>query len=86
MNLCTGKSYTNEEVVTQIGEALHCEIRVVKGGYPEHSWDIQNWVGSNQHASERLGWRPRHSLSEGLALTWQWMQRHPATYGIGAES
>ncbi len=82
LNLCSAEQHSNQDVVRLIGEVMQRQIEIVSGGYPEHSWDIENWVGSNRRVRECLDWRPETSFPEGLARTWAWMREHPGKYGI----
>ncbi len=42
--------------------------------------DIGHYYGSFQQISDRLGWRPRTSLEEGLSRTLQYYREHGAHY------
>jgi UDP-glucose 4-epimerase len=38
--------------------------------------DLHDSVLDNARAREELGWRPQHSLEDGLAATWSWVKEH----------
>jgi UDP-glucose 4-epimerase len=44
---------------------------------PEHAaarlGELQRSVLDPRRAERELGWRPRHSLDDGLRATWEWM-------------
>jgi len=46
---------------------------------PENS-EVERLCGDNQKARELLGWQPRHSLEEGLALTIDWLRENHEQY------
>jgi len=48
------------------------------GSMPGRSWDTTTWVADNRKARAELGWQPRHTLEEGIALMARWLDAHPA--------
>lgn len=42
---------------------------------PARLGELQRSVLDPSSAAAELGWRPRHSLAEGLAATWEWISR-----------
>jgi UDP-glucose 4-epimerase len=42
---------------------------------PARLGELQRSVLDNELAARELGWRPEHSLAEGLAETWEWISR-----------
>ena len=48
------------------------------GSMPGRIWDTTTWVADNRTARAELGWQPRHTLEEGIALMASWLDEHPA--------
>jgi len=42
---------------------------------PARLGELQRSVLDNSLAAHKLGWRPRHSLADGLPETWKWISR-----------
>ena len=83
INIATGIQYTNEEVVAEIKRVTGKTIRVQAGSYPPHEIDRPIWVADISKAQKLLGWRPRHSLADGLRKTASWCA-HEIGYGSKA--
>jgi UDP-glucose 4-epimerase len=47
---------------------------------PRRAGDPPVLVAGNRSAAERLGWRPRRSLTNAVADAWAWMRAHPDGY------
>ncbi len=47
---------------------------------PRRAGDPPVLVASNRRAAERLGWRPRRSLTDAVSDAWAWMGAHPDGY------
>ena len=50
-------------------------IPIAEAPYPSSPADRAFWCADISAAREHLGWTPRRSLAEGLAATYEWMQR-----------
>ena len=48
------------------------------GSMPGRSWDTTTWVADNRKARVDLGWQPKHTLEEGIALMARWLDEQPA--------
>lgn len=75
VNIASGKQYTNEEIVTFLGEILRREpeIEVV----PQmRSYDTETWLGDISVLRD-LGWSPRFSIFEGLSNTCDYYKPFP---------
>jgi nucleoside-diphosphate-sugar epimerase len=48
------------------------------GSMPGRSWDTTTWIADNRKARAELGWQPRRSLDDGIALMAGWLDEHPA--------
>ena len=74
-NIGSGVSTTNEAVVETARRVTGRPIPIAEAPYPSSPADRSFWCADISAAREQLGWSPRHSLEEGLAATYEWMQR-----------
>jgi UDP-glucose 4-epimerase len=72
LNIGSGVQTTLQEVVELVQEVLGRRTDVRWGAMSPRRWDTSCWQAAPQRALERLGWRARRSLREGLALTAAW--------------
>lgn len=69
-NVCSGRSTTVEQVVESLREALPFEVSVeYKGSTPG---DVFGWRGNPKRFAERLGWRAKIPLEQGLPQMVDW--------------
>jgi UDP-glucose 4-epimerase len=72
-NLGCGLGYSInqvKDVVEQVcGRTLHVTYRPARG------MDVRSVVLDNTRLSARLGWQPAVGLADGVARTWEWLQR-----------
>ena len=72
-NLGSGMGYSInqvKDVVEQVcGRPLHAAYRPARG------MDVRSVVLENTRLSARLGWKPGVGLVDGVARTWDWLQR-----------
>ena len=61
------------------GARIVCEEKRVR---PEKS-EVMELLCDNRAALDLAGWKPRHTLEEGIALTIAWMKEHIASYKPG---
>ncbi len=73
INVGSGRETSNEEVVRAVERVTGRAIRTRPGRYPRHGTDAEHWLADVSRAGELLGWRPRRSLAEGLAVTADWL-------------
>ena len=73
INIGTGAQTANEETVSIIERACGKKIRLSPEEYPPRETDTDNWVADPSKATAALGWKPRHSVEEGIAKTVDWM-------------
>lgn len=78
LNVGSGIQTSNEETVSLIGRIMGKDIRVAPGAYAPHETDNPCWVADTSRCVERLGWRARTNLEEGLRLTVAWVLDHDA--------
>ena len=74
-NIGSGISTTNEAVVETARQVTGRPIPIAEAPYPSSPADRAFWRADISAAREHLAWTPRHSLAEGLAATYEWMQR-----------
>jgi UDP-glucose 4-epimerase len=55
-------------------------LTLVRESAPRRAGDPPVLVASNRRAAERLGWRPRRSLTDAVNDAWTWMSAHPDGY------
>lgn len=75
-NIGTGQKTRMAEVATLAGELFQIP-REPQFTMPPRSWDVSDWFANIARARERLGWRPRTDLREGLLRTADWYRSLP---------
>jgi nucleoside-diphosphate-sugar epimerase len=85
LNVGTGRQWSNEEVVSAIGECIGRRIDVRIDERMGRPWDRDDWVADVSKAHELLGWTPRHDLASGLQETIRWERalRQPSAVAAG---
>jgi NAD dependent epimerase/dehydratase len=81
-NLGTGKEYTVGEIIEKVIQISGKEIEVVIDPArlrPQKS-EVMRLLSDNSKARADLGWEPRVSMEEGLALTVAWIKAHLDLY------
>ncbi len=79
VNVASGQEWSNEDVVALVGDLCGRRIATRAGEFPARPNDIAHWVADIGKAERLLGWRPTHSLTEGLRKTIDcWSQVRPA--------
>jgi UDP-glucose 4-epimerase len=77
-NLGTG---TGDSVQTVLDTVEHVTgRRLVREVAARRAGDPPVLVAGNLRAAERLGWRPRRSLTDAVTDAWEWMTAHPDGY------
>jgi nucleoside-diphosphate-sugar epimerase len=74
LNVGSGIETTLAEVVERVQEVLGRRTEVRWGAMPARKWDTTRWQASPEKAHETLGWKPRHSLRDGIARMAAWME------------
>ena len=77
-NVGTGVQSTLEHVVATVRRLLDVGEAPRWGTMPDRSWDTTTWVADNRKLVSQLGWRPRHSLEEGLGSMIEWLRSNTA--------
>jgi UDP-glucose 4-epimerase len=81
-NIGTGFAVSIEETVNRclqlagLRRHVTCEAERLRPGRSE----VLELRSDSRRARERLGWAPRYSLDEGLAITIEWIGKHLARY------
>jgi len=85
VNTGSGRGVTIGELAEIIIRQVNPDAQIVceeKRVRPEKS-EVMELLCDNRAALELAGWKPRHTLEEGLALTIAWMKEHIASYKPG---
>ncbi|HVT00826.1 MAG TPA: NAD-dependent epimerase/dehydratase family protein [Patescibacteria group bacterium] len=69
-NIGTGRQYTNEQVLKTLEKVARKKISVVKKTFTPRLWDTNFWVANNLKAKNKLGWKPKTNLEDGLKKTY----------------
>jgi UDP-glucose 4-epimerase len=80
-NICCGDDVSIRTVTETIIKLLGDPIEPEFGALPDRPTEIWTMRGDNTRARERLGWRPRWSLEDGLAKTIDWYRGEVADAG-----
>ncbi len=80
-NLGTGVESNLREVVETVIGLLGSRSEVRWGGMKPRHWDSTRWSADPTKAVRLLGWRPRHTLLQGLTKMAEWMQSTGDDYG-----
>jgi nucleoside-diphosphate-sugar epimerase len=80
INIASGQDHANEEVAATLQEISGRWLDVRPGTYPHRPWDSGHWVADITKAERLLGWRPAHTLVQGLEKTLAWFRRNLHMY------
>jgi nucleoside-diphosphate-sugar epimerase len=80
INIASGQDHANEEVVATLQEISGWELDLHLGTHPPRPWDSEHWVADITKAERLLGWRPAHTLVQGLEKTLAWFRRNLHLY------
>ena len=72
VNIGSGIPVTVREIATKIGEALERVNLLKVGAIPYGASEPMHLLADNTKLREGTGWKPRHSLDEGLRQTIEW--------------
>lgn len=85
INTGSGRGVTIGELAENIISQVNPKAKIVceeKRVRPDKS-EVMELLCDNRLAFGLAGWKPRHTLEEGLALTIAWMKEHIASYKPG---
>lgn len=71
-NLGSGVGYSINQVRLIVENICGRELRTIYR--PARGIDVRSVVLDNSRLHARLGWQPAVSLTDGVALTWKWLQ------------
>ena len=85
INLGSGRGVSVAETAALIARllGLRARIKADKARLRPADSEVYRLICDNRKARRLLGWRPRYSLEEGLALTIDYIRRHRADYKAG---
>ncbi len=72
----TGRQTSLAEVVETARSVLPIRAEPRWGSMAARSWDTSSWRADSARIRQELGWRPRHSLRQGLERMVRWFQEH----------
>lgn len=75
LNLGCGEDVSIREVTTLVLDLLGNPVRAHFGALPERPTEIWTMRSDATRARDLLGWKPQHSLSDGLHKTIAWYRR-----------
>jgi nucleoside-diphosphate-sugar epimerase len=81
VNLGTGTETRLCEVVEAVTDLLGSSSEVRWGSMKPRHWDSIRWAANPRKAAQLLGWRPRHTLRQGLTKMASWMLSTGDDYG-----
>jgi nucleoside-diphosphate-sugar epimerase len=84
-NVGTGVQTKLSEIVEVVRRIMGISAEPEWGSMPDRGWDTDVWVADSRRARAKLGWQPRHTLEEGLALTIKWFRDNLAHLPIYQE-
>lgn len=73
-NVGSGQGHSLIDIISEMSTLLGSPLRVEH--LPGRPFDVREVVLDITKAHAQFGWRPRVSLPEGLAETWQWLSGH----------
>jgi nucleoside-diphosphate-sugar epimerase len=94
-NVGTGVQTSLREVVATARRLMGIRAEPRWGTMPPRPWDTTVWVADRRAIEAALGWRPRHTLEQGLASMIEWTRaqgplvgrgRHPGSGGRREEA
>ena len=73
-NVGSGVQTTLREIVELARRLLGITEEPRWGSLPPRQWDTSVWVADNHLIAETLGWRPAHTLEQGVKAMIDWMR------------
>lgn len=73
-NVATGKKTTIEQLAFMVKKMFGISENPRFSTMKNRTWDIIDWFGNNAKIKRVLGWKPKHTLEEGLKETVQWQE------------
>jgi nucleoside-diphosphate-sugar epimerase len=79
-NIGCGVETSLRKLIAIVESAFGTPLDVRWNAMPPRTWDTDHWQADISKAAARLGWRPKTSLTEGLAASLRWFEAHAALY------
>jgi UDP-glucose 4-epimerase len=76
-NVGTGRQTSLAEAVEVARRVMSIEALPRWGSMAPRGWDTSTWVADSGRIRDRLGWRPRHTLEQGLEHLVRWLKENP---------
>lgn len=73
-NVATGKKTTIKQLAYMVKEMFDISEDPKFSTMKNRNWDVVDWFGSNAKIKRVLGWKPTHSLKQGLLKTAEWQK------------
>ena len=71
-NVSSNKGYSVREVLDAIAAVMGREMEVTYSG--ERKFDVRDNILNNSLAARELGWKPKVSLPQGIAMVYEWLK------------
>lgn len=75
-NIGGGKEYSNLEVFKIVKQLSGGKLLGRWGKQASRPYEVKHWICDNTRARKTLGWKPKHSLEEGLLATHIWFKKN----------
>lgn len=85
VNIGSGRQYSVGEAAAEIIDLTSTDVSVQWGVVDNPRKEPGSWSADISHAERLLGWKPRHSLRDGLKKTIEWFRAHPAFYAVQSD-
>jgi nucleoside-diphosphate-sugar epimerase len=76
-NVGTGIQTTLSELVDVLRRELSISVEPAWGSMPDRDWDTDVWVSDPTRITAAVGWKPSHTLVEGLRKVADWIVASP---------
>jgi nucleoside-diphosphate-sugar epimerase len=76
-NIGTGIQTPLHELVESVRRQFEITSQAEWGSMPDRHWDTDVWVADPSSVKADLGWKPSHTIDEGLRQFLKWLQTDP---------
>jgi nucleoside-diphosphate-sugar epimerase len=76
-NVGTGSQTTLQSLIEDVRRIFNISTEPVWGSMPDRGWDTDVWVADPTLVKSRLGWKPTHTLEDGLRNFADWLLTEP---------
>lgn len=74
LNIASNGKTTIRDIAAAIKGIFNLPADPQWGNMPNRKWDLKEWYGNAELASELIGWKSETTLSQGLEKTYQWQK------------